>query len=205
MFTQRRVELKIKRLFDVVACSALFVVTFPLLVILGVLVKLSSPGPVFFAQERAGQNQKIFRILKLRTMTLESNKKDTLRMTSADVSRITKIGAILRDYGLDELPQILNIIRGDMSIIGPRPPLVHQARHYTAWQQQVFKMRPGVLSLPAIRGRRTLSPEQRIELNIEYVNNWSLWIDITILWKSLFVVLKRQGATELFIESESND
>jgi len=191
-----RLQLAIKRILDVVLCSIILVFGLPFFGLIAFAVKLSSPGPLFFIQERVGLNQKTFQLYKFRTMTQRKTEKQHLVWTKDDELRITKVGRFLRDYGLDEFPQLINIIKGDMSIIGPRPPLPAQVEQFTEHQLQIFRMRPGVLSLAAIRGRRSISPEQRIECHVEYVNKWSLRLDFAILWKSLFVVLENRNATD---------
>lgn len=190
-----RLQLGIKRAFDLVACFALLVLGSPLLMVIGVLVKLSSPGPMLFLQPRVGKNTQVFRLIKFRSMT-GSPAPDATAWTSREEARITKVGRFLRDYGLDELPQVLNIIKGDMSIIGPRPPLPAQVAVYTVEQMKAFQMRPGVLSLAAVEGRRSIPMEKRIAFHVKYVEDWSLRLDFWIFWRSLFVVFGRQNATE---------
>ncbi len=191
----RELQLAIKRLADVVLCLAILIFAFPILLMIGILVKTSSPGGVFFVQPRVGKGARAFQLFKFRTMTGSPNKGSKV-WTSSDEARITPVGRFLRDYGLDELPQVINIIKGDMSIIGPRPPLPEQVLDYTPRQRRAFQMRPGVLSLAAVRGRRSIPIEKRIEYHVEYVDNWSLVLDLEILWRSLFVVLGRQDASE---------
>lgn len=195
------IRLVIKRIFDVVMCAVILVVGFPVYAVIAVLVKLSSPGPVFFVQDRAGKDGRPFRMYKFRTMV---GKKDEsiLVWTQSDEDRITKVGRFLRDYGLDELPQAVNILRGDMSIVGPRPPLPLQAERYTEHQKIVFKMRPGVISLADVKGRRSIPMEERIEWHVRYVQNWSIRLDMKILWKTLFIVLRRENANETEVGEE---
>ena len=171
------------------------IIFFPFLLILTLLVKLSSSGPVFFSQERVGLNGKGFNIIKYRTMTGRPNA-NSMSWSKSDEERITSVGGFMRDYGLDELPQLLNILIGDMSIIGPRPPLPKQVQLFTKEERKMFQMRSGVLSLAAVEGRRSLPMEKRYELHVKYVASWSLKLDLKILWKSLFVVLGKESATE---------
>jgi len=196
-------QLLLKRALDLLVCLAILVMGMPLLVLIGVLVKLTSPGSVFFIQPRVGRNGKVFQLIKFRTMTC-NHQQDAMTWTKAKDSRITPFGRFLRDYGLDELPQLINIIKDDMSIIGPRPPLPAQVEKYTKIQRRSFRMRPGVLSLAAIKGRRGIPMEKRISLHVKYVENWSLCLDIVILWRSLCVVLGKQNASELE-ENNSED
>ena len=185
----------IKRFFDIAASMAITTALFPLMVFLAFLVKTSSAGPVFFIQNRVGLNGKNFRMIKFRTMTGQPEKGAT-RWTRSEETRITPLGNIMRDYGFDELPQSINILKGDMSIIGPRPALPQQIVKFTPELRKMFDMRPGVLSLAAIKGRRSLTMQERYMLHVKYVNIWSLKLDFKILWQSLFVVLGRVSATE---------
>lgn len=185
-----------KRLFDVAASLAVLSLGAPLMAGLAVAVRLSSPGPVFFVQDRAGRGTRPFRMLKFRTMAMAPRERQALVWTPEDESRVTRVGSFMRDFGLDELPQALNILKGEMSVIGPRPPMVEQVPGYSAEQRRMFDVRPGVLSLAAVRGRRTLTPERRIADHVEYVDRWSLALDAVILWKSLLVVLGRQNARD---------
>lgn len=193
----RSIQINIKRIFDIVACCVILILGFPIIIVLSLLVKLSSPGPILFIQERIGKDGIPFFIYKFRTMTGLPEKGAT-RWLKSDEDRITSIGAFLRDYGLDELPQVINILKGDMSIVGPRTPLPQQIEFLSPRFKKMFIMRPGVLSLAAIKGRRSLSMEQRYELHVQYVETWSLKLDSMILWKSLFVILRREDAREKF-------
>jgi len=190
-----RLQLGIKRAVDLVVCSILLVLGLPFLALIGFVFKLSSPGPMFFMQPRVGKDGQLFQLIKFRSMT-SNPAPDATTWTREEEARITSVGKFLRDYGLDELPQVINIIKGDMSIIGPRPPLPTQVGAYTAEQFKAFQMRPGVLSLAAVEGRRSIPMERRIALHARYAETWSLWLDLWIFWRSLFIVLGRQNATE---------
>jgi len=198
----RDIQLAIKRMIDLAACSAILIVGFPIFLVTAILVKITSTGPIFFIQSRVGKNQKVYKMIKFRTMTGTPEEGATC-WTSVDGARITLIGNYLRDYGIDELPQVINVICGDMSIVGPRPPLPVQVENYTPEQRKVFFMRPGVLSLAAIEGRRTISIHERIALHVKYVENWSLMLDFRIIWRCLFVVLCRKNAMEVFIDDKT--
>jgi len=189
------VQLYIKRIFDIGVCILIIIIGFPFLFLFGILVKLSSRGPVFFVQTRIGKNEEPYKVIKFRTMS-GSPDKNAMRWTKSDEERITRIGHFMRDFGLDELPQLFNILKGDMSVIGPRTPLPQQVEAFPFRLKKMFAMRPGVLSLAAIAGRRSLTMEQRYELHVQYVETWSLKLDLKILWRSLFVVLRREAATE---------
>lgn len=195
--TTHSIQRAIKRLADVVLCLVVILLTWPFLLLIAVLVKLSSPGPVFFIQERVGLGQKVFLMFKFRTMVVGPSRQQATVWTTAEEVRITPLGSFLRDYGLDELPQLLNILKGHMSIVGPRPPLLAQVEGYTERQRTMFQMRPGVLSLAAVEGRRSIPVEQRLELHVQYVETWSLALDLKILWRALFIVLRRQDAVEI--------
>jgi sugar transferase EpsL len=193
--------LAVKRATDLSLCALLSVLCIPVMILFAGLIKCSSPGSVFFVQERAGYRGKGFRMIKFRTMVPRKQTVEPMEWSEAEEERITRLGRFLRDYGLDELPQLYNILRGDMSIVGPRPPLPGQAAGFTARQRRMFEMRPGVLSWAAVQGRRSISPEQRIALHAWYVDHWSLRLDLRILWHSLVVVLRRQDAVELLPRS----
>ena len=197
-----KAQLALKRLFDVVICSLVLVLGLPVFGLIGLMVKLSSPGPVFFVQERVGLGGKTFRMIKFRTMVGKPTAEPVMVWTEAEEARVTKIGRFLRDYALDELPEVFNILKGDMSIIGPRPPLPAQVQDYTEHQRQMFLMRPGMLSWAFVEGRRSIPMEQRIEYHVWYVENWSLWLDVLIFWRGLLVLLKREGASEKIVTSE---
>jgi len=190
-------QLALKRLFDVIICLLVLVLGLPVFGLIALMVKLSSAGPVFFVQERVGLGGKIFRLIKFRTMVDKPTTEPVTVWTEAEEARVTKIGRFLRDYALDELPEVFNILKGDMSIIGPRPYLPAQVQDYTERERQVFRMRPGMLSLAFVKGRRSIPMKQRIEHHVWYVENWSLWLDVLIFWRGLLVLLKREGASEV--------
>jgi lipopolysaccharide/colanic/teichoic acid biosynthesis glycosyltransferase len=193
----RRLQLGIKRLIDIMVSLALLILGFPLWVALATLVSLSSPGPILFVQGRVGKDGRPFRVYKFRSMTVAPPGHQPAGWSEAEEARITRVGRFLRDYGLDELPQVVNILKGDMSIIGPRPPLPSRAKHYTERQRKVFQMRPGVICLAAFRGRRSIPMEERLELHVQYVERWSLWLDLTILLRTIPVVLGRKDARDI--------
>lgn len=191
----RAAQLAVKRLLDVLVCSVLLVVLLPFLAVIALVVKLSSPGQAFFVQERIGRNGRPFRMLKSRTMT-GTPRVNQKTWTEAEESRVTGVGGFLRKYGLDELPQLVNIIKGEMSIIGPRPALPAQAKDFTDSERRMLRMRPGVTGLAAVSGRYSLTYEQRKKYNVEYVDRWSLGLDLRILLHTIVIVLGRRNAAE---------
>jgi len=189
------IQLAIKRLFDVLVCLIVLIVGAPAYLAIALIVKLSSPGPILFVQDRVGLRGRVFPTYKFRTMVGAPDESSVV-WSQSDEERITRVGRFLRDYGLDELPQAVNILKGEMSIVGPRPPLPSQVESYSEHQKTMFRMRPGVFSLAAVRGRRSIPMEERIELHVRYVENWSLRLDAMILYKGLLVVLGRENASE---------
>ena len=180
-----------KRFFDFVASAVGIVLLSPLLLIIAVWIKLDSKGPVLFKQERVGKNNKLFNILKFRTMVIDAEKSGFY--TSENDSRITKPGKFLRKTSLDEIPQLFNILKGEMSIIGPRPTLKYQVDEYTDFQKRRLEVLPGVTGWAQVNGRNSLSWPERIELDVWYVENFSLLLDAKILYKTVFVWLKGEG------------
>lgn len=166
-------------------------------------IKLESRGPIFFRQKRAGLNGNVFVIWKFRTMVDGAAKKGLGNQVTKDDARITRTGKLLRALSLDELPQVVNILTGDMSLIGPRPTLVHQVEAYNSHQRRRLEVRPGITSWASVNGRNRLSWEDRIEMDIWYVDNVSLWLDIKILFRTLWVAfVTRDG---VYAEDGAND
>lgn len=153
-------------------------------------VRLTSPGPGLFRQERVGAGGQRFEVLKLRTMTVDEPAGGN---PFPDEDRITPVGRVLRRTSLDELPQLLNIAKGEMSIVGPRPTLAYQVERYDERQRGRLSVRPGVTGLAQVRGRNRLTWPQRIEIDLDYVERQSVWLDLRILVESVLVVLKGDG------------
>jgi exopolysaccharide biosynthesis polyprenyl glycosylphosphotransferase len=198
-------QVGVKRVVDIIAALTAIVVLAPLFLIVAVLVKLTSPGPVLFVQERLGLCKRRFRLLKFRTMTSDAEKlQEALEDRNEaggpvfkihDDPRITPLGAFLRRTSLDELPQLFNVLRGDMSLVGPRPlPLRDYAGFDQDWHRRRFSVRPGITCLWQVSGRSSVSFDRWMELDMEYINHWSLWLDLKILAKTLPAVLARRGA-----------
>lgn len=183
----------VKRTVDIILSAVLLIVLLPLLIVIALFIKLDSKGTVLFTQKRAGLRGAPFKIYKFRTMVQNAEKMGSGLSISQNDSRITKVGAFLRDWSLDELPQLFNILKGDMSIIGPRPTLMYQVERYDERQRGRLDMKPGVTGWAQVNGRNELRWTDRIEYDLWYVNNWSLALDIKILFSTFSVVLKREG------------
>ncbi|KQQ21258.1 sugar transferase [Rathayibacter caricis DSM 15933] len=195
-----------KRLFDIVASTALILLSAPVLIVVAILVRTTSPGPVLFRQERIGLNGATFEMLKFRSMVVDAEARlaalaaqqraegNSVLFKMAKDPRVTKVGTVLRRFSLDELPQFLNVFRGDMSLIGPRPPLAREVEQYEAHVHRRFLMKPGITGLWQVSGRSNLSWEDTVRLDLYYVENWSMTGDLIILFKTARAVLARDGA-----------
>jgi lipopolysaccharide/colanic/teichoic acid biosynthesis glycosyltransferase/glycosyltransferase involved in cell wall biosynthesis len=191
---QNRVQLWSKRVIDIVLSSLSLAFLFLPFLVIAALIKIDSPGPVLFLQERAGKNGRAFRILKFRTMIDGAVNHGLGFNIAKDDPRLTRVGNSLRNWGIDELPQLINVLRGEMSIVGPRPALCYQAKRYDDFQRQRLLFRPGITSLAVVCGRNLLSWRERIKLDVSYIKNWSLWEDFKIIFRTLWVVLvSRRG------------
>ncbi|MGI6777832.1 MAG: sugar transferase [Acetivibrionales bacterium] len=186
----------IKRLIDITLSLLLIAITLPLFIAIAALIKLDSKGPVFFVQERGGLKGVPFGIIKFRTMRTGAVNMDHGFEISKDDPRITRIGRYLRSWSLDELPQVFNVLKGEMSIVGPRPALMQQIREYSIEDRKRLLMKPGITGLAQINGRNLLTWEQKIDFDIKYVENWSLLLDFKILLKTVPVVIKGEGIYE---------
>ncbi len=193
----------LKRFFDVMMSSiAIVVLAFPMLII-AIAIKLESPGPVIFKQQRIGKNGKVFNILKFRSMCVGAETQGSGVYSGKGDARVTKVGRILRATSLDELCQLVNVLRGDMSFIGPRPPLTYHPwtwDKYTEGQKRMFEVRPGITGWAQINGRKDVEWNKRIKLNVWYVDNLSLWLDIKIFFLTFAKVFsnadnENKGAT----------
>ena len=180
----------IKRFFDIFSSFLALVVLSPILLILIVVGAFVMKGNPFFTQQRPGKNEKIFKLIKFRTMTNARDKDGNLL---PDADRLTKYGEFLRNTSLDELPELINILKGDMSVIGPRPLLVEYIPRYNAHQHRRHEVRPGLSGWAQVNGRNTVSWEDKFDMDVEYVDNYNLVMDIKILFMTVFNVLKREG------------
>jgi len=190
---RKKFPLIIKRIFDILASGIALIVLIPIFAVIGIFIKLDSKGPVFFIQERAGKDGKVFRAYKLRTMVDNAEKIGLGYEIAKDDNRITRVGKYLR-WGIDELPQLINVFKGNMSMVGPRPALPHQIEKYTKKEKRRFEVKPGITGWALINGRNKLTWPEKIKLDILYIDHWSLWLDIKILFKTVWVVIfTREG------------
>lgn len=180
----------IKRCFDLLLSLLLLVIFFPLLILLYVLVGLKLGKPVLFAQKRPGKNCEIFTLYKFRSMT---DAKDKNGVPLPDELRLTSFGKLLRKTSLDELPELFNILKGDMSFVGPRPLLVRYLDRYTKEQARRHEVKPGLTGWAQVNGRNAISWEEKFKLDVWYVDHWSVLVDIKILFMTLLVVFKKSG------------
>ena len=188
-------SLIIKRCMDVCVSLLLLVLFLPLLGLMAVFIKIDSTGPALFMQERLGKNGKVFKILKFRTMVIDAESMgDGVLIKDDTDTRVTKIGKFLRLRSLDELPQLWNILKGDMSLIGPRPPVTYHPYdgyvHYPDWAKKRFTMRPGVTGLAQITVRNSVPWDERMKVDLLYIENFSLKQDFSILLKTFTRVIK---------------
>ncbi|MDW2102418.1 sugar transferase [Vibrio sp. 1580] len=177
-----------KRIIDVLTSLVAMVILSPVFCLLYFLIKIKLGSPVFFSQLRPGKDEKIFRMYKFRTMT---DCRDENGYLLPDSERITQFGAFLRKSSLDELPSLWNILKGDMSLVGPRPLLVEYLDYYTDEEKRRHKVRPGLTGLAQVSGRNNLGWDERLNIDIQYVNNPSLLLDIKILLKTFYKVIKK--------------
>ena len=185
----------IKRMADICISFVLILLltVIPVLIIIPIAIKLTSKGPAVFTQERAGKDGEVFKIYKFRTMLIPEESLDADGNMLEPKQRITKVGRFLRKTSLDELMQLFNILNGTMSIIGPRPMLPNQAAVLDEQQNRRHEMRPGITGWAQVNGRNDLSWGQKIPYDIAYIDNFSLWFDLKILFKTVGVVLKKEG------------
>lgn len=189
-----KLGLAIKRIVDILGSFIGLVLLLPIFLIIAILVKLTSKGPVFFFQERIGKDGNPFFPFKFRTMVVGAINKGLGVTVSENDDRITSIGKYLRKWGLDELPQLLNVFLGDMSLVGPRPTLRYQVEKYNDFEKKRLLLRPGLAGWALIHGRNSLSWEERIKYDVWYVEHWSLWLDIVIMFKTVYLIfIKQEG------------
>ncbi len=201
---QKSTALIVKSIFDRIAALGALVITAPILIFTAAAIKIFSKGPILFKQERLGINGKKFIMYKFRTMISGA---DRLKSSLADRNemdgpvfkikndpRVTPLGRWLRKASIDELPQFFNVVKGDMSLVGPRPPLSNEVKRYDPWQRRRLSMKPGITCLWQIGGRNNINFRKWMELDIKYIDNWSLWLDTKILAQTIPAVISRKGA-----------
>jgi len=182
-----------KRLFDLVLTVPALVLFSPVLVVLALLVRLKLGSPILFRQIRPGLNEKPFNMLKFRTMTNARDKDGNLL---PDEQRLTRFGRFLRSTSLDELPEVLNVLKGDMSLVGPRPLLMQYLQRYSPEQARRHEVKPGLTGWAQVNGRNAITWEEKFKLDVWYVDNWSLWLDIKIIAMTIWKILKREGISQ---------
>jgi len=208
--------LAMKRAIDIVGSLVGLIILSPLFLLIVIFIKLDSSGPVIFKQTRVGRGGRTFTFYKFRSMYQNNDNsihqkyigdliRGAARATAKSVGakkvfkmdkdpRITRVGRILRRTSLDELPQLFNVLKGDMSLVGPRPGLPYEVKMYKNWYSRRLTTIPGITGLWQVSGRSERTFDEMVALDLEYIDNWSLWLDIKILFKTIFVVLKREGA-----------
>ena len=202
---QMLVQLLVKRVIDAALSLALLVLLAPLMLLVAVLIRLTSPGPVLFAQNRVGMNQRLFKLYKFRSMVVDAeerrsaiahlNERDGPVFKIENDPRITPIGRFIRKTSIDELPQLFNVLTGKMSLVGPRPPLPEEVERYAWLFRKRLSVKPGITCIWQTQGRNGVSFERWMEMDHEYIENWSLWLDLKILLRTVFVVLTGRGAS----------
>lgn len=202
---RKKVYIKIKRVIDVILASIALILLSPVFAIIAIAIKIDSKGPVFFAHKRIGKNGKIIKLYKFRSMVVNAEEliksftpeqmkeyKENYKLTND--TRITRVGKFLRKTSLDELPQLLNIINGDLSIIGPRPVVVDELEKYGSNKDKFLSVTPGLTGYWAANGRSNTTYEQRMEMELYYIDNLSFKMDVKVFFKTILSVLKKEGA-----------
>jgi len=197
-------ELILKRCFDIVFSVSFLLVFSPLLLILAIAVKLDSPGPALYRSERIGKKGRVFRCIKFRTMVdgadrrraevAHMNERDGVLFKISNDPRITKLGQFLRKYSLDELPQFLNVLRGEMSVVGPRPPIASEVEEYKLSHLRRLDVMPGITGLWQVQGRQDPSFASYVSMDVNYIDNWSIWLDFKIIMRTVGVVFAGTGS-----------
>lgn len=197
-------KLFIKRMIDVMLSAAIIVLLTPLWIIVPVIIRLDSPGPALFRQERVGRHGRRFIMYKFRSMVQNAeqmlpqvqtlNEMDGPVFKITDDPRFTRLGKFLRRTSIDELPQLLNVLKGDMSLVGPRPPIFAEVLRYSPWQRKRLSVTPGITCLWQVSGRNKIKFDEWMQLDLQYINNWSLLLDVKILCKTILAVLSQKGA-----------
>lgn len=198
------VGLILKRVLDITIASAALIVLSPVLLAIAIAVRLDSPGPILYSSERIGKKARVFRCIKFRTMVRDAdrrraevmhmNERQGILFKMSNDPRITKVGSFLRKYSLDELPQFLNVLVGDMSVVGPRPPIASEVRQYNLSHLRRLDVTPGITGLWQVQARQDPSFDSYISLDVAYIENWSVWLDIKIILRTIGVVFAGTGS-----------
>lgn len=183
----------LKKIIDFLAASMGLLILGPLFLLVAFLIKLESEGPVFFRQERTGKDGKIFRIWKFRSMIRDTDKIEENHALSEKDPRITRVGKLLREWTIDEWPQLINVLIGEMSLVGPRPAPPYQAEVYNDFQRKRLNVLPGMVSLVDIKGRNLIPWEKRFEIDNWYIDHWSLLMDLKILLLTPYIIISKKG------------
>mgnify|MGYP003766729489 CR=1 FL=1 len=201
-----RVQLFLKRLLDITGALVGILITGLISIFVYIAIKLDSPGPVIFAQNRVGLNGRIFKLYKFRSMTCDADSHKSQLATLNQVSgglmfkikndpRVTKVGKFLRKTSIDELPQFINVLKGDMSLVGTRPPTLDEVGRYQAFHRRRISIKPGLTGMWQVSGRSKITDfDEVVKLDTKYIDEWSIWLDIKIILKTIFMVFKRNGA-----------
>jgi len=192
----------VKEVFDKIVSFISLIVLLPIFFVVSLLIKLDSPGPVFFLQDRVGKDGKIFKVFKFRTMTSDAPEKTKGKYIDNSNPYFTRVGKILRRTGIDELPQKINVLKGEMSLVGPRPTLPYQVAKYNEYQRKRLLMKPGITSWALIHGINKLTWSERIKYDACYVKHWNFWLDIKIIFNTMWVTASGEG---LYADIETDE
>jgi len=187
----------VKRSVDIVCAMTGLAVLFPLLLVVATAILIDSGRPVFFLQERIGLHGRTFRIIKFRTMTRDAEQRTKGQWITAGNPYVTPIGRFLRKTSLDELPELVNVLKGDMSLVGPRPTLPEQVAAYDIFQRRRLEVRPGITGWAQVNGRNSISWTERIKLDVWYIDHWTPWLDVRILLMTIGQVLRQRGVEDV--------
>ena len=198
-------QMAMKRLFDIIASALALWLLMPLFLLVAALIRLTSRGPIFFKQPRAGLHGRAFNMLKFRSMVVDAEERKAALLAANEQTgpvfkmkhdpRVTGIGRFIRKYSIDELPQLINVLRGDMSVVGPRPPVPHEVARYEAWQRRRLSVRPGLTCIWQVSGRNQISFEDWMYLDMQYIDHWSLARDFNLIFRTVPVVITGRGAS----------
>ncbi|GMR25014.1 MAG: sugar transferase [Ignavibacteria bacterium] len=182
----------IKRFTDIIFSIVLLIILIPIIIVAAIAIKLDSKGPVFFVQNRTGLDGKPFKMIKFRGMVNNALEIGP-ELTQRDDPRITRVGKILRRTSIDEIPQLINVLKGDMSLIGPRPEIISVTSKYSEEQKEVFKFKPGITGYSQINGRQLLSPDKRVKMEVGYYRKANFWSDLMIAASTFKIILSNEG------------